>query len=238
MMMVMKKKKHYFRCCEWKWIVLCQLLLANAVCASHQGNPANDLVDIINKNRTAQKLPELNDSPGLGCMALQYVELCKDNCTSNGVVNCKPPEDDFTEVFGPNCGVELPTFGTITGHVVGCQAKYLEPSLAFSHVLVKDSKALSLIRNKSHTEVGVGLVGARKGSFFWCILFSDGQTNSTFVLEDNGEGIKQKNGCFSGSTFPCSSGQRIPVFLNNFMTLVLLNIFLLQHLYQTWFVMM
>jgi hypothetical protein len=28
------------------------------------------------------------------------------------------------------------------------------------------------------------------------------------------------------------------VFLNNFMTLVLLNIFLLQHLYQTWFVMM
>ncbi|KAG6786585.1 hypothetical protein POTOM_008191 [Populus tomentosa] len=238
MMMVMKKKKHYFRCCEWKWIVLCQLLLANAVCASHQGNPANDLVDIINKNRTAQKLPELNDSPGLGCMALQYVELCKDNCTSNGVVNCKPPEDDFTEVFGPNCGVELPTFGTITGHVVGCQAKYIEPSLAFSHVLVKDSKALSLIRNKSHTEVGVGLVGARKGSFFWCILFSDGQTNSTFVLEDNGEGIKQKNGCFSGSTFPCSSGQRIPVFLNNFMTLALLNIFLLQHLYQTWSVMM
>jgi len=202
------------------------------------GNPANDLVDIINKNRTAQKLPELNDSPGLGCMALQYVELCKDNCTSNGVVNCKPPEDDFTEVFGPNCGVELPTFGTITGHVVGCQAKYLEPSLAFSHVLVNDSKALSLIRNKSHTEVGVGLVGARKGTFFWCILFSDGQTNSTFVLEDNGEGIKQKTGCFSGSTFPCSSGHRIPVFLNNFMTMVLLNIFLLQHLYQTWFVMM
>jgi hypothetical protein len=38
MMMVEKMKKHYFRCCEWKWIVLCQLLLANAVCASHHGN--------------------------------------------------------------------------------------------------------------------------------------------------------------------------------------------------------
>ncbi|KAJ6729989.1 hypothetical protein OIU85_020854 [Salix viminalis] len=136
----------FFCCCEWKWIVLCQLLLANAVCASHLGNPANDLVDIINKNRTAQKLPELNDSPGLGCMALQYVELCKGNCTSNGFVNCKPPEDDFTEVFGPNCGVELPTFGTITGHIVGCQAKYLEASLAFSHVLVKDMMARQIPR--------------------------------------------------------------------------------------------
>lgn len=173
------------------------------------GNPANDLVDIINKNRTAHKLPNLNDSPGLGCMALQYVEPCKGNCSeNNNAASCRHPEDDFTEVFAPNCGVELPTIGTITGHIVGCQSKYVEPSIAFSHVLVKDQKALSLLRNKSHTEVGVGLVGFHKGPFFWCVLFSDGPTNSTFVLEDHGKGIKQKRGCFSGSSFPCNGGQR------------------------------
>ena len=147
----------------------------------------------------------MNDSPGLGCMALQYVELCKGNCTENNVVNCRPPEDDFTEVFAPNCGVELPTFGTITGHIVGCQRKYLEPSLAFSEVLIKDEKSLSLLKNKSHTEVGVGLVGLHKGPFFWCVLFSNGKTNSTFVLENHGAGIQQKKGCYSGSTTPCSS---------------------------------
>ncbi|PNX57505.1 hypothetical protein L195_g058728, partial [Trifolium pratense] len=88
---------------------------------NYKRNPASEIVDIINKNRTDQKLHNLNDTPGLGCMALQYVELCKGNCTDNNVVNCKPPEDDFVEVFAPNCGVELPTFGTITGHIVGCQ---------------------------------------------------------------------------------------------------------------------
>lgn len=173
------------------------------------GNPANDIVDIINKNRTDQKLPHLNDSPGLGCMALQYVELCKGNCTDNNVVNCKPPEDDFTEVFAPNCGVELPTFGTITGHIVGCQKKYLEPPLAFSEVLIKDKKSLSLLTNKSHTEVGVGLVGLHnKGPFFWCVLFSNGNTNSSFVLENRGAGIHQKKGCYSGSNTTCSGGQK------------------------------
>jgi hypothetical protein len=111
-------------------------------------NPASEIADILNKNRTDQKLHNLNDSPGLGCMALQYVELCKGNCTDNNVVNSKPPEDDFVEVFAPNCGVELPTFGTITGHIVGCQRNYLEPSLAFTQILIKDKKSLTLLRNK------------------------------------------------------------------------------------------
>ncbi|KAF2291989.1 hypothetical protein GH714_000049 [Hevea brasiliensis] len=176
--------------CCFEWMVLCHLLLAAFVSSKDHGNPANDLVGIINENRTAHKLPQLNDSPGLGCMALQYVELCKGNCTGNRAVNCKPPEDDFTEVFAPNCGVELPTFGTITGHIVGCEFKYLQPSEAFSHVIVKDNRTLSILRNKSHTEVGVGLVGLHKGPFFWCILFSNGQTNSTFVLEDQEEDVK------------------------------------------------
>ncbi|KAJ0780883.1 hypothetical protein HanPI659440_Chr06g0242851 [Helianthus annuus] len=63
-------------------------------------NQANDLVDIINKNRTAKKkkLPQLN-SPGLGCMALQYIKECRANCSENHTVNCKPPENDFTEIL-------------------------------------------------------------------------------------------------------------------------------------------
>ncbi|KAI9087147.1 hypothetical protein K1719_030911 [Acacia pycnantha] len=202
-MKTMKK----LRCYEL--YIFCYVLWAALAHSKHHGNPANDLVSIINDNRTAHKLPRLNDSPGLGCMALQYVELCKWNCTENNLVNCKPSEDDFTEVFAPNCGVELPTFGTITGQLVGCQKKYVEPPLAFSNILVKDNRSLSLLRNKSHTEVGVGMVGVHKGSFFWCILFSNGLTNSTFVLENRGAGIKQKIGCHSGSNVTCSEGEKI-----------------------------
>ncbi|KAF3445627.1 hypothetical protein FNV43_RR10803 [Rhamnella rubrinervis] len=145
------------------------------------GNPANDLVSIINQNRTAHKLPELKDNPGLGCIALQY----------------------------------LPTFDTITGHIAGCQSKYVEPSPAFSNVLVRDKGALSILRNKSHSEVGVGMVGVHKGPFFWCVLFSNGKTNTTFVLENRGGGIKQKKGCYSGSSIPCSAGHKTAVFLSN-----------------------
>lgn len=204
------------------------ITLLFAVCCT--GNAANDLVEIINKNRTAQKLAHLNNSPGLGCMALQYVELCRENCTSNNTVDCKPSEDDFTEVFAPNCGVELPTFSTITGHVVGCQSKYLEPLLAFSHVLIKDHKSLSLLRNKSHTEMGVGMIGGHKGSFFWCILFSSGKTNSTFVLEDHGIGIKQKKGCYSGSSIPCNGERKLSAVSFNIISMAFLLIFMLQQL--------
>ncbi|XP_058745269.1 uncharacterized protein LOC131618016 [Vicia villosa] len=206
---------------------LFSFLLPPLVFSHTHGNPASEIVDIINKNRTDQKLPNLNDTPGLGCMALQYIELCKGNCTGNNVVNCKPPEDDFTEVFAPNCGVELPTFGTITGHIVGCQKKYLKPSLAFSQILVKDKKSLSLLRNKSHSEVGVGLVGVHKGPFFWCVLFGNGTANSTFVLENRGAGIKQKKGCYSGSITPCSEGMKhdVPFFNLLFMFYVFILLF-------------
>ena len=164
-------------------------------------------------------------------MALQYVEECKGNCSKNNTINCRPSEDDFTEIFAPNCGVELPTFGTISGHIVGCQSKYIEPSEAFSQVLIRDKKALSLLRNKTHTEVGVGMIGNHKGPFLWCVLFSSGQTNTTFVLEDRGEGIKQKKGCFSGSSTPCSGGQKNSVFGYN-LTMGFIYTFLLQYLYS------
>lgn len=215
------------------YIFLCRVIftldikLFNSVCSA--GNPANEIVNIINNNRTAHKLPALNDSPGLGCMALQYVEFCKSNCSNNNnTVHCKPSDDEFTEVFAPNCGVELPTFGTITGHILGCESKYVEPSLAFTHVLVRDNKALSILRNKSHYEVGVGMVKVHKGPVLWGILFSNDKTNSTFVLEDRGMGIKQKTGCYSGSNLPCSAAQKLGIlFSTNVMFLAFLQVCLL-----------
>ncbi|XP_010274581.1 PREDICTED: uncharacterized protein LOC104609867 [Nelumbo nucifera] len=206
--------------CCYIWLILCNLLLVVMVSAKSHGNPANELVSIINENRTAQKLPRLKDNPGLGCMALQYAVDCKGNCTANNTVSCQPSEDDFTEIFAPNCGVELPTFDNISGHIVGCQFKYLEPSQAFSNILVRDKKALSLLRSKEHTEVGVGLIGTHRGPFFWCILFSNGQTNSTFVLEGGGRGIKQKRGCFSGTIIQCSGVHKIDFFLNTFLMII------------------
>lgn len=188
----------------------CLLLLLSQVCSKKaHGNPAKELVDIINKNRTSMKLPALYDSPGLGCMALQYAEECKSNCTSNNTVSCHPSEDDFTEVFAPDCGVELPTFDIISMVIVGCHSEYLEPSKAFSEVLFQDRKSLSVIRNKTHTEVGVGLASVHKHHFFWCVLFSSGQRNSTFMLEHHGLGIKQRQGCFSGTNITCSQATRI-----------------------------
>lgn len=192
-------------------------------CFHCAGNSANDLVGIINKNRTAQKLPELGSSPGLGCIALQYAKECLENCSASNTVTCRPSEDDFTEIFAPNCGVELPTFGTISGRIVGCQKDYLDPSEAFSHVLVHDRGTLSLLRNRTHTEVGVGIIKAHKhkGPYFWCVLFSSGKRNSTFVLDDLGEGIEQKTGCYSGTNTPCSSAHKHGMHNTIWFTLLL-----------------
>ncbi|XP_011085419.1 uncharacterized protein LOC105167410 [Sesamum indicum] len=200
------------------------LLLAHFVYSKNHGNAANDLLDIINANRTAQKLPKLNPSPGLGCIALQYAEQCNGNCSRNNTIHCQPPEDDFTEVFAPNCGVELPTFGTISGYMLGCRQKYLQPPEAFSHILVQDQRSLSLLRNRTLTEVGVGIIGVHKhkGPYIWCVLFSNSQTNTTFVLEDLGKGIEQRRGCYSGSSKPCSTGHQNAAVAANIWTLLLL----------------
>lgn len=195
------------------------------------GNEANDLVDIINKNRTSKRLPQLNNSPGLSCMALQYIKECRGNCSQNNTVNCKPPENDFTEIFAPNCGVELPTFGTISGLIVGCLQKHLDPLEAFSRVLIHNNKTLSVIHNKTHTEVGIGIIRAKrhKGPYLWCALFGDNKKNSTFVLEDLGKGIEQKEGCYSGTGIFCSSGGRNGSFvlaINYVWTLIFCSLLL------------
>ncbi|CAN6486879.1 unnamed protein product [Victoria cruziana] len=196
------------------------LLLFGAVSPKHHGNPANELVEIINANRTSNKLSILNNNPGLGCMALQYIMECGGNCSRNNTSICTPPEVDFTEIFAPNCGVELPTVNIISGRLVGCNQNDLDPLEAYASVLVPDNKTLSILYQKNHTEVGVGLgrTGHKK-PFFWCVLFSSGPSNSTFVL-DTKEMVKQKQGCFSGIDSTCNSSAKISSVWLNYMSLL------------------
>ncbi|CAL9195045.1 unnamed protein product [Musa hybrid cultivar] len=192
--------------CSCNFYIFCLTVLVAVVWAENKGNPANEIVDFVNKNRTATKLPKLYNSPGLGCMALQFLLECTQNCTSNNTLACQPAEIDITEVYAPNCGVELPTIDTISGQLVGCYWSHLNPEQAFATVLVPTKKSLSVIHSKEHHEVGVGYVRGHHGPFLWCILFSSGNaTSSTFVLE-GGTGIKQRRGCFSGGDMPCNVG--------------------------------
>ncbi|XP_068643057.1 uncharacterized protein [Aristolochia californica] len=183
-------------------------LMVIAASSSIHGNPANELVDTINLNRTTHKLKELQNNPGLGCMALQYIDTCQGNCSTTNTVTCHSPEEDITEVFAPNCGVELPTVDIISGRFIGCQSKYLTPDQVFSNILFRDNKSVSLVLSKQHTEVGVAFKRVHRDLFFWSVLFSSGQANSTFVLE-GGMGIKQKGGCFSGTGTLCSGAHEL-----------------------------
>ncbi|GJN22593.1 hypothetical protein PR202_gb10173 [Eleusine coracana subsp. coracana] len=171
------------------------------------GNPANDLVALINGKRAASKLPALRNSAGLGCMALQYISECIDDdkakgCSSNNTVECEPPEAHITEVYAANCGVELPTVDVISGHLIGCQTQtqtLVEEAMLNNNKNNGNGSALSVIRSKDHTQVGAAFDRAhRRGPFFWCLLFSSGSANSTFLLEAAGKGIQQTHGCSSG----------------------------------------
>ncbi|TVT97706.1 hypothetical protein EJB05_57026 [Eragrostis curvula] len=172
------------------------MLLGTVSPAKIHGNPANDLVALINGKRAASKLPPLRNSAGLGCMALQYISECissnKEECSgsNNTVVKCQPPEAHITEVYAANCGVELPTVDVISGHLIGCNR---DPEDAL--LLLGDK----VIRGKEHTQVGAAFDRAhRRGPFFWGVLFSSGSPNSTFLLEAAGRGIQQTHGCSSG----------------------------------------
>ncbi|GLJ21546.1 hypothetical protein SUGI_0399300 [Cryptomeria japonica] len=188
-------------CC---WVIPVALLLSLDLVAAHiHGNPADELVDMINKNRSSHiKSPssQLYDNPGLACMALQYIDTYNGKCDEGK----KPPEVDITEVFAPDCGVELATVQTISGRLLACQLHYAEPAQAFSQLLIESKKSLSILYDGNHTEVGVGVSGTNGGGpYFWCALFGSGQTNSTFELE-GGKALKQSQGCFSGSDAPCA----------------------------------
>ncbi|KAF8032597.1 hypothetical protein BT93_D1496 [Corymbia citriodora subsp. variegata] len=169
-------------------------------------NPADQLVTAINTNRTASKSSSLYDNPGLACIALQYIKAYQGDCGAIGGANAKkPPEADFVETFAPNCGVQTSTLSPITGRLLGCETKYVSPSEAFSGILMQNKKSIEIVTDKNHTEVGAAVSGSDGGSpYFWCVLFSNGTSNGSFVLE-GGVAKITRPGCFSGANDECNS---------------------------------
>lgn len=173
-------------------------------------NPADELVDVINNNRTAHKNSSLYDNPGLACIALQYIKAYGGDCGAVGGANGKKPaETEFAETFAPNCGVEASTLAQITGRLLGCWTKYVSPSVAFSDILMKDVKGLEIVYSSNHTEVGAAVSGSDGGSpYFWCVLFSNGKSNSSFVFS-SGTPTISRPGCFSGANDECSGASAL-----------------------------
>ncbi|KAL5783525.1 hypothetical protein ACOSP7_008554 [Xanthoceras sorbifolium] len=169
-------------------------------------NPADELVAVLNSNRTAHKGSTLKDNPGLACIALQYIKAYQGKCEAVGGPDAKKPADsEFAETFAPNCGVLASSLSPITGRLLGCQSKYVHPSEAFSDMLMKNSKSLDILYSKNHTEVGAAVSGSDGGSpYFWCVLFSNGKHNDSFLFEDGVAKISRP-GCFSGADDECSS---------------------------------
>ncbi|KAA8546241.1 hypothetical protein F0562_003020 [Nyssa sinensis] len=168
-------------------------------------NPADQLVDVLNSNRTAHNASTLFDNPGLACIALQYIKAYQGNCDEVGGPNAKKPADsEFVDTFGPNCGVSASTLSPITGRLLGCESKYIGPSEAFSEILMKNNRSMEILYSKNHTELGAAVSGSDGGSpYFWCVLFSGGKSNSSFVLE-GGVAKVSRPGCFSGANDDCS----------------------------------
>ncbi|KAF3790055.1 hypothetical protein EJ110_NYTH17271 [Nymphaea thermarum] len=194
-----------------KWLFIVSLLIASSS-ADSKNNPADELVAVLNSNRTAHNSSSLYNNPGLGCIALQYIKAYQGKCDEvSGSDAKKPIDSDFAQVFAPNCGVDASTLGIVTGRLIGCQTKYVHASEAFSEVLIKDARSLSILYDKNHTEVGAGISGSDGGSpYFWCILFSSGKQNSSFVLQ-GGTAKVQRPGCFSGTNESCSGAVRSAV---------------------------
>lgn len=181
------------------------LMLVGSVTASNPDNPADKLVDVLNKNRTAHKSSSLSDNPGLACIALQYIKAYDGNCDDIGPDGKKPANSAFTDLFAPNCGVEVSTLGPITGRLLACQSDYVKPEEAFSKLLIRNEKSLSILYNTTHTEVGVGVQGTDGGGpYFWCVLLSSGSPNTSFKLQGS-TAIKQRPGCYSGTNDPCNA---------------------------------
>ncbi|XVE97763.1 hypothetical protein REPUB_Repub03eG0046800 [Reevesia pubescens] len=194
------------------WLLFSYFLFLS-VSANNQtkvtNNPADQLVAVLNGNRTAQKLSSLGNNPGLACIALQYIKEYQGDCNALGGSDAKKPADAaFAETFAPNCGVDASTLSPITGRFIGCQSKYVKPPEAFS-MLMKNEKSLEILDNKNHTEVGAAVTGTDGGApYFWCVLFSSGKPNSSFVLE-GGVAKITRPGCFSGANDECSSADAL-----------------------------
>ncbi|XP_050365112.1 uncharacterized protein LOC126783648 [Argentina anserina] len=191
------------------WVLLASFLVVSVSAATHQtkvtNNPADELVDVLNTNRTAHKSTSLYDNPGLACIALQYIKAYQGDCGAVGGPDAKKPADsEFAEAFAPSCGIEVSSLSPITGRLLGCETKYVPAAEAFSNILIESSKSLDILYNKNHTEVGAAVSGSDGGSpYFWCVLFSAGKTNSSFVAEE-GEVKITRPGCFSGANDECN----------------------------------
>ncbi|PON73104.1 ferredoxin-like protein [Parasponia andersonii] len=188
--------------------LLVPLLFLLAAADTHMNvtdNPADQLVSVINNNRTAHKSSSLYSNQGLGCIALQYIKAYQGDCKAVGGPNAKKPFDSqFAESFAPSCGVQVSTLSSITGRLLGCQSKYVDPPKAFSEVLIENQKSLDILYDKNHTEVGAAVSGSDGGGpYFWCVLFSNGKKISSFVLEGGVAKLTQ-TGCFSGANDACS----------------------------------
>ncbi|KAL5728607.1 hypothetical protein ACHQM5_001674 [Ranunculus cassubicifolius] len=172
--------------------------------ANSENNPADGLVAVLNSNRTAHKSSSLHDNPGLGCIAIQYIKAFQGKCDDVGGSNAKKPADaEFAQTFAPNCGVQVSTLAPITGRLLGCQSKYVSPKEIFN-TLVHNQESLDILYSKNHTEVGAAVEGTDGGApFFWCILFSRGNSTTSFAL-DGGVAKSQRPGCFSGTDDDCS----------------------------------
>uniref|UniRef100_A0A0A9A209 Uncharacterized protein n=1 Tax=Arundo donax TaxID=35708 RepID=A0A0A9A209_ARUDO len=163
-------------------------------------NPADQLVALVNSNRTASKASSLADNQGLGCIALQYIKAYEGQCKEVSVK--KPIESSFTDKFAPDCGVQAATLTKITGRLVACQSNYATPAEAFN-IMINDAKDLQLLHSKNHTEVGSAVSGTDGGGpYFWCVLFSDRKPSTSFKVD--GEVPKTAHpGCFSGNNDDC-----------------------------------
>ncbi|CAI9261322.1 unnamed protein product [Lactuca saligna] len=189
-------------------IIFCILFISSSSALDEKNvtkNPADELVAIVNINRTSHKSSSLTNNPGLACIALQYIKAYQGKCDEVGGPDAKKPaESEFAETFAPNCGVEVATLAPITGRVLGCQSKYIKPDKVFTQILTMKSTSLNIIYNTTHTEIGAAVSGSDGGGpYFWCLLFSNGKSNSSFVLE-RGEAKITRPSCFSGANDECS----------------------------------
>ncbi|KAL0372219.1 UNVERIFIED_CONTAM: F-box/LRR-repeat protein 15 [Sesamum calycinum] len=75
---------------------------------------------------------------------------------------------------------------------------------SISEILMKNEKSLEIVHSKNHSEVGAAVSGSDGGApYFWCVLFSSGKSNSSFVPE-GGVAKITRPGCFSGANDACS----------------------------------
>ncbi|EFJ29551.1 hypothetical protein SELMODRAFT_440699 [Selaginella moellendorffii] len=186
-------------------LVLLAAMAATAIGKSVK-NPADALAREINRNLTAANLPTLYNNPGLGCVALQYIQAYQGQCSDVGPNGQRPPEASFKTTLADNCGVDPSSVADITGTILACETEYRDARYAFSSLLFKESSTLATLQSSNHTEFGVGISGYEGGApYFWCVLLSNGTPKSSFSFSDS-KAKYQKTGCFSGTGEACSGG--------------------------------